>query len=238
MKLFYYHGRNRRAERVEGTLEAEDRQAALDRLYDQGFYVVALAEAVEEEVGTAPAGAAVRGGGPPTSHVEMRGEGVGTEPTVPKPLGPGIVAARAGAKIQPTFQNSRRGYLIGGIVGAVCLVVLPFLFHFESEDPIPGSYRYSVRSTMDFSSGDFVRKSYTIVTEPGLTKGALRYVADQVFAREKEKRPDLAAAMFRFFYETQDRDTERPAAILRFNWDGRGEWEKAYHFPAETGTHG
>ncbi len=198
---FHYWARNTEGEKVQGDIEAADIDGARKKLMTDGLDVESI-------------------------HVVFGSGAVGQTPagpeTVHPPKGAPAVSAADVRRVVPFFG--------AGLAVLVIFAVSPLFFKSCSSAPraVDTSVRFNVVKFDDISDPGTVRKDFYITIAPQAGEEEIKYAARQVFDDDKQRVRNLEEAMFHFYYPTQDVNTHTAVAVLRWNWDGSGQWETSF----------
>jgi len=238
---FSYRAKNQAGETVQAKIAADDIEAAKKDLKNQGLEV----ESIHLVFGSSAP--------PPTSHPtselktaftkdtsvseptgspELKVAPIDTDKAPPKVYKPQeIKRFKKGpelAEVDHQLPPLASRLLVGLIACLVlfALAIIPRIFFHRK--PINRNIAFEVVETKDISQEDVIRKDYSVTVPQGIREEEIKYVTQKIYGQMKKKTADLSEATFHLFYTGSDLMVHAPIAVVRWNWEGSGEWEYSF----------
>ena len=206
---FQYHAKNKQGEYLDGEIEGETQNDALAKLELQGFWVIKL------------------------NALDTKGK-IDAASTVPAFKSEYVRPSAAAANKFPIIVPRTINQILkntAALITCVCLVLLPIILKFYWREPVSkGPVNFKIIDTQDLSSApDYLRYGYIVEIPSGAQRGDVRKIAETLQAQKMKKDSKIQEVMFRFYYEGQNVEQEKPAAILQWNWDKSKDWEYLFN---------
>ena len=123
-------------------------------------------------------------------------------------------------------------------IGVIVLIIIFSVFRVNCDWALTKTkpVAYKILKSDNVQSRDPSAKIVILQIPSGSSRAEIKATAKKALTKLQQDNERLEQALFKFFFKNQDPKRHNAAAVLRYNWEGSGQWEYTFSLARANST--